>query len=236
MRIERFVAHHSPSKARIFALTNEGEHDLEAVTTLSADHTALAGELVDALNFHLFERDEDELTSVLDQLPDPVQTAVRRFLHEAGPPAPGDYTDMGPISTVRQIYFSDSPEDVIEFLDAAYMIGFGVRVANEIRSDGETGWEFQMRSEESFVPATAEPRSWPLPEGLPLIRTWTSKEPTGGHPAGAAFAVARKASLEGRYVRIHTLSHGDSSDAEGTATSEFVVDVFDAPLPNEEAE
>ncbi|WP_435107184.1 hypothetical protein [Nocardiopsis synnemataformans] len=236
MYIERFVAHHTPTKARIFALTIDGDHRLRAVTTLSADQTLITEELVDALNLRLFEGREDDVNGVLERLPAPVQTAVRRCLHDVGKPDPHGYTDMGPISVVRQLYFSDNPEELVEFLDAAYMMGFGIRVSNEVRSDGDIGWSFEMRSEEAFVPASAEPRSWPLPEGMRTIRAWTSREPTGGHPARAALAIADQASRQGKYVRIHTFAHGSSDDPEGTLTSEFAVDVFDAPIPPEEEE
>ncbi|WP_017600953.1 hypothetical protein [Nocardiopsis lucentensis] len=236
MYIERFVAHHTPTKARIFALTIDSNRGLQAVTTLSGAQTQLTEDLVDALNLRLFEGREDDMNGVLERLPEPVQTAARRFFHDAGKPDPHRYTDMGPISVVRHLYFTDNPEELVEFLDAAYMMGFGVRVSNEVQSDGDIGWSFEMRSEEVFVPASAEPRSWPLPEDMQAIRTWTSREPTGGHPARAAFAIAHEASQHGRYVRIHTFAHGSSDDPEDTLTSEFAVDVFDAPIPPSEEE
>jgi hypothetical protein len=233
--IERFIAHHTPAKARLFALTNDGEHGLQAVTTLPNDQTRLTTELVDALNLSLFERREDELNSVLERLPAPVRTAIRRFLHDVGEPDPHAYTESGPISVVRQICFlgddGDDSEELVEFLQAACVIGLGVRVANEVDGDGDIGWNFELRSEEAFVPASAEPRSWPLPPGLWPIRTWTSRERTGGHPARAAFAIAQEASRQGRYARIHTFARGISDDSDGTLTLEFAVDVFDAPIP-----
>ncbi|MFE6385811.1 hypothetical protein [Nocardiopsis dassonvillei] len=231
MYIERFIAHQTPAKARVFALTNDGDHGLRAVTTLSGDHMRLTTELVDALNIRLFESQAENLKSVLVSLPEPVQTAVRRFLHDAGDPDPCGYTELGPIDVVREFYFSDGSREIAEFLDAALMIGMGVRVSNEVDSDGVIDWRFELRSEEVFVPASAEPRSWLLPEGLRPISTWTSRESTGGDPVRAAFRIAQEAARQGRYVRIHTFACGASDDLDDTLTSEIAVDVLDAPTP-----
>lgn len=164
-------------------------------------------------------------------VPLPVQTEVRRFLHDADDPDPCGYTELGPIDVVREFYFSDGSREIAEFLDAALMIGMGVRVSNEVDSDGVIDWRFELRSEEAFVPASAEPRSWLLPEGLRSISTWTSRESTGGDPVRAALRIAQEAARQGRYVRIHTFACGASDDLDDTLTSEIAVDVLDAPAP-----
>jgi hypothetical protein len=49
--------------------------------------------------------------------------------------------------------------------------------------------------------------------------------------------VAEEATAQGQWVRIHTLLHSRYDvDFEGSGTSEFVVDVFDTPIPMEHPE
>ncbi|MGW7584723.1 hypothetical protein ACWGKU_06090 [Kitasatospora sp. NPDC054768] len=96
----------------------------------------------------------------------------------------------------------------------------------------------QLRNDEVSVPASAEPRSWELLAGVDLLNTWTSKEP---HPGltlvRAGLGVAAGASAEGRWVRVHTRLHSHRDvDYEGSGTSEFVVDVVDAPIPQQDPE
>lgn len=236
MYIERFIAHQTPAKARVFALTNVSDYALQAVTTLSGDHTRFTAELVDALNLRIFEKQVEGLNGVLERLPGPVQTSIRRFFDDVGAPDPYSYTEMGPIKVVREFYFGDRSKELLDFLEAAYMIGLGVRISNEIDGDGDIGWNFELRSEEAFVPAGADPRSWPLPGGRRSIRAWTSREPTGGDPARAALTIAREASKQNKYVRVHTFACGISDDPSDMITSEIAVDVFDAPIPLMEGE
>ncbi|MEU9796692.1 hypothetical protein AB0E27_40160 [Streptomyces sparsogenes] len=131
---------------------------------------------------------------------------------------------------------SDTDDEIEEYLEGAYTIGLGIRMSNERKRDGGVGWVIQLLSDEVSVPASAEPRAWAVPAGAKLLRTWTSKQRAGGAgPVRGALQVAEDATAQGLWLRIHTLLHSRYDvDFEGSGTSEFVVDVFDAPIPREQ--
>ncbi|MGW4562021.1 hypothetical protein ACWEN3_06285 [Streptomyces sp. NPDC004561] len=201
--------------------------------TLGVGDLHLTEELVDALNGFLANRDDKALEVVLNRVPKAVRMATQQYLKEKCPPMPGAFTGFGPIDVVRPaVYFRDIDDELEEYLEAAYMIGLGIRMSNEQDSEGDVEWVVQLLSDEVSVPASAEPRTWELPAEAKLLQTWTSKQRTGPvGPVRGAFNVAEEASAQGHWVRIHTLLHSDRDvDFEGNGTSEFVVDVFDAPI------
>lgn len=85
--IRKFIAHTSPGKSRIFALTSGTPDYLEAVTSLGADDLHLTDKLVIELNDFLARRDESDLGSVLEAVPNPVRMAVNQFLKDRCPTA-----------------------------------------------------------------------------------------------------------------------------------------------------
>ncbi|MFE9459501.1 hypothetical protein [Streptomyces californicus] len=218
----------------MFALVRRPGGELEAVTTLGAGDLHLTGELVSALNSFLYDRDDSALGKVLDRLPKPVRMATQQFLKDKCAPVMGAFTECGPVEVVREaVFFGRIDEELEEYLESAYMIGLGIRMSNERQRDGGVGWVIHLLSDEVSVPASAEPRTWAVPAGANLARTWTSKQQVGGAgPVRGALQVAEEATTQGRWVRIHTLLHSRYDvDFEGSGTSEFVVDVFDAPIP-----
>lgn len=235
--IHSFIAHTSPGRSRVFALVKDPHDQLEAVTTLGAGDLHLTGELVDALNFFLADRDEVALQEVLEKVPGPVRMAAQQYLTNECAPVLGAFNGYGPISVVREaVYFSGGDGDLEEYLEGAYMIGLGVRISNERHSDGGVRWVLRLLSDEVSVFTSAEPRTWEFPAEAKLLRTWTSAQLSQGRgpPVSSALNVAEAASDKGHWVRIHTLLHSDRDvDFEGSGTSEFVVDVFDAPIPLE---
>ncbi|MER7847384.1 hypothetical protein ABTZ03_25945 [Kitasatospora sp. NPDC096077] len=234
--VNSFIAHPSPGRSRVFALHKDPHDRLEAVTTLGGDDVRLTEGLVGVLNTYLADRDDVALQAVLDGLPKAVQMATRRYLKDECPPEMGAFTSFGPIEIVREaVYFSRIDDELEDYLEGAYAIGLGIRMSNERGCDGDVGWVVQLRNDEVLVPASAEPRSWELPTGVDPLNTWTSKEPHPGlRLVQAVLDVAGSSSAEGRWVRVHTLLHSHRDvDYEGSGTSEFVVDVFDAPIPQE---
>ncbi|MFF3672947.1 hypothetical protein ACFYYS_03050 [Streptomyces sp. NPDC002120] len=224
----------SPGRCRVFALVRDPHERLEVVTTLGATDLALSDELVEALNGYLSDQGDPILGTVLDRAPNPVRMAVRQYLQGRPAPELGTFTPYGPVGIVRDaVYFGGIDTELEEYLDGAYVIGLGIRMSNERRADGNVGWVLQLRDDEVSVPASAEPRTWALPADVKLLSTWTSQQPLGGlGPLHSALEAAEDASEEGRWVRVHTLLHSDrDEDYEGNGTSEFVVDVFDAPIP-----
>ncbi|MBY8889340.1 hypothetical protein K7472_31530 [Streptomyces sp. PTM05] len=220
----------------MFALVKDPHDQLEVVTTLGADDLHLTTELVNALNGFLSDRDETVLETLLDVFPIPVSMAVQQYVKNKCAPVLGAFNGYGPIDVVREaVYFSRGSDDLEEYLDSAYMIGLGVRVSNQRSEDGDVGWDLQLLSDEVSVPASAEPRTWELPSDVKLLKTWTSAQLLDScGPVGSALSVAEGASDQGRWVRIHTLLHSDRDiEFEGSGTSEFVVDIFDAPIPLE---
>ncbi|MFJ6776547.1 hypothetical protein ACIQOV_37270 [Kitasatospora sp. NPDC091257] len=185
------------------------------------------------------DRDDVALQAVLDSLPKAVQMATRRYLKDECPPEMRAFSSFGPIEIVREaVHFSRIDDELEDHLEGAYAIGLGIRMSNERGSEGNVDWVVQLRNDEVSVPASAEPRSWELLAGVDLLNTWTSKEP---HPGltlvRAGLGVAAGASAEGRWVRVHTLLHSHRDvDYEGSGTSEFVVDVVDAPIPQQDPE
>ncbi|GLF96979.1 hypothetical protein [Streptomyces yaizuensis] len=237
--IYSFIAHTSPGRSRVFALVKDDPDRLEAVTALGAGDLHLAEELVGGLNNFLADRDDTVLQAVLDRLPNPVRMAAQQYLKNKCKPEPGSFTGYGPIDIVREaVYFRRLDDELEEYLDSAYMIGLGIRMSNELRRAGGITWVVQLRSDEVSVPLSAEPRTWALPAKAQLLKTWTSQQPLARlGPVRGALDVARAASAEGRWVRVHTLLHSSSDvDFEGSGTSEFVVDVFDASIPLEDTE
>jgi hypothetical protein len=235
--IHSFIAHASPGRTRVFALVRDPYDELEAVTTLGADDLHLTTELVDALNCFLYDREEAALDSLLEVFPKPVRMAVRQYVKNKCAPIMGAFNECGPIEVVRgAVYFSAGSDALEEYLDAAQMIGLGVRISNQRSEDGDVGWDLQLLSDEVSVPASAEPRTWELPSDVKLLQTWTSAQLLQGQgPVSSALSVAEAASSQGHRVRIHTLLHSDLDvDFEGSGSSEFVVDIFDAPIPPED--
>ena len=231
--IRKFIAHTSPGKSRIFALA-EGKRDyLEAVTSLGADDLHLTDKLVIELNDFLAARDETELATVLEAVPSPVRMAVNQFLKERCAPQPGAFNLYGPLDVVREAYFGGVDDEFEEYVSGAYMIGLGIRVTNERREDGDVGWAIQLRSDEVMLPASAEKRAWALPDGVELVRTWTGDE-AKRDVVREALGVADTAARNGQWVRAHTVFQSSSEDLEGSGSSDFVVDVFDAPIPLDE--
>ncbi|MGW4464732.1 hypothetical protein [Micromonospora sp. NPDC004704] len=229
--VYQFLAHRSPSKSRIFALIRATDDHLEAVTTLGAADAAVTDDLVSALNIYLADRAEKPLHVVLDRLPDAVRIAVQNFVRERCVFELGAFTNYGPVDNIRLSYFDGADDQFIQYLEAAYTVGLGIRATNELSGTGNVGWEVELRSDEVFVPGSAEPRTWPLPDGIPVLRTWTSQE-SPGESVVKAVTIAMTASDDGRYVRLHTLIRGGGeTEMTNGATSEFVVDIFDAPIP-----
>ena len=232
-----FIAHTSPGRCRVFALVKDPDDRLEVVTTLGASDLHLRDELIRALNDFLSDRDDVALQTVLDRAPNPVRMAVQQYLKDKCAPEAGTFTTDGPIDIVRHaVYFSRVDDELEDYLEGAYMIGLGIRMSNERGTDGDVDWVVQLLSDEVSVPASAEPRSWELPAEAKLLSTWTSKQPLAGlGPVRGALEAAAAASAEEHWVRVHTLLHSHrDEDFEGGGTSEFVVDVFDAPIPLQE--
>lgn len=233
--IREFVAHTSPGKGRIFALV-EGNRSLEAVTTLGSNDLVLVAEVVSRLNDYLADRDQASLKPVLDQLPNAVQVAIRNFIQTRCHFELGMYSDCGFNDVVREkVCFGPLNADFLveeftDYLDSAYALGLGIRATNEV-DDGEVSWLVELRVDEVFVSAGDEPRTWSLPADVTVLKTWISERATHG-PAAAAVRTALDASAKGLWVRMHTIAHGGVKSTLGwSATSEFVVDIFDAPIP-----
>ncbi|WP_228924557.1 MULTISPECIES: hypothetical protein [Streptomyces] len=210
--------------------------ELEAVTTLGACDLHMTGELVGALNSFLYDRDDNALGKVLDRVPKAVCMAAQQYLKDKCAPVMGAFTECGPVEVVREaVFFGGIDEELEEYVEGAYTIGLGIRMSNERHRDGGVRWVIRLLNDEVSVPASAEPRTWAVPAGAKLAQTWTSKQKTGGAgPVRGALQVAAEATDQGRWVRIHTLLHSRYDvDFEGSGTSEFVVDVFDAPIPLE---
>ncbi|MFJ2851225.1 MULTISPECIES: hypothetical protein [Streptomyces] len=218
----------------MFALVKNPGDELEAVTTLGAGDLHLTTQLVRVLNSYLYDRDDRALGEVLDRVPRAVRMAVQQYLKDKCAPVMGAFTDCGPVEVVREaVFFGGIDEELEEYLEGAYTIGLGIRMSNERQRDG-IRWVIQLLDDEVSVPASATPRTWALPEGAKLARTWTSKQrDNGAGPVRGALQVAADATDQGRWVRVHTLLHSHYDvDFEGSGTSEFVVDVFDSPVPH----
>lgn len=229
MTIREFLAHTSPGKSRVFAIDGDRPQFLEAVTSLSADDLHRTGDLLDTLNTYLVSRDDAVLADALSELPGAVRIAVLDFMKEHCPPPPlGYFGDFGPIDQLRLDYFED--EDVLkEYVEAAYLIGLGVRVSNQAGVRGRVSWQVELLSDEVFVPAGGDPRTWALPPA-PLLSTWTSRL-AKGDPVASAFEVALTASADGHRVRLHTFTYGKADNIyDAGSTSEVRVDVFAAPV------
>ncbi|CAM5626385.1 hypothetical protein [Streptomyces hirsutus] len=232
--IHSFIAHTSPGRSRVFALVRGPGDELEAVTTLGAGDLHLTGELVSALNSFLYDRDDRVLGEVLDRVPKAVRMAAQQYLKDKCAPIMGAFTECGPVEVVREaVFFGQIDEELEEYLECAYTIGLGIRMSNERQCEGGVRWVIRLLNDEVSVPASAEPRTWAIPAGAKLARTWTSKQKAdSAGPVRGALQVAADATDQGRWVRIHTLLHSRYDvDFEGSGTSEFVVDVFDAPIP-----
>lgn len=221
MTIREFLAHATPGKSRVFAIDTDEPQSLEAVTSLGAADAHRTDDLLDRLNVYLVTRDDTALEELLGDLPEAVRIAVRDFLARRCPaPPPGAFGEFGPVERVRLMYLDGN--DLEEFVQAAYLVGLGVRLTNEADSRGRVGWELELLTEEPVVAPGAEARTWALPDATPLSFTWISKY-AKGHVVTNAVEVALEAGAEGSWVRLHTFDHNGAS--------EIRVDVFDVPPP-----
>lgn len=220
MTVREFLAHTTPGKSRVFAIDTDEPQFLEAVTTLGADDLHRTDSLLDGLNVHLLTRDENDLAELLAAFPDAVRIGVLDFLTRRCPaPPPGVFGEFGPVERVRLMYLRG--DDLDEFVQAAYLVGLGIRLTNQTGERGQVDWELELLTEEATVPPGAEARTWALPD-TPLSFTWISKYAKGNAVTNAV-EVALEASADGSWVRLHTF--------ENNGTSELRVDVFDVPPP-----
>jgi len=234
--INRYFTHESPTKSRIFALRGERDDELEVVTTLGADDVSKTAALLAALNDLETNATTEALEGVLAVLPQAVNTAVRRHVAVGEDRAPEPRTTPNTTASIRLMYFSALDDELEEHIEGAYNLGLGIRLTNEVDRGGQVGWSLELFAEEEFVPAGKSVRTWPLPSGAPLLKTWTSERSGIRGPwlpvVAEAVGLASDASRQGRWVRVHTVLHGDGPDEfDGTSTSEFVVDIFDAAIP-----
>lgn len=225
MTIREFLAHTTPGKSRVFAIDTDEPQSLEAVTSLGADDLHHTDSLLDGLNVYLITRDENDLTDRLADFPEAVRIGVQDFVKRrcTAPPL-GAFGEFGPIERVRLIYLDG--DDLEDFVQAAYLVDLGVRLTNEADARGRIDWELELLTEEAVVAPGAEARTWALPGSAPLLFTWISKYAKGNAVTNAV-EVAREASADGHWVRLHTFGHDSGS--------EIRVDVLDVPPPVIEA-
>lgn len=122
------------------------------------------------------------------------------------PPEPGDLSAWNTrIEPLREFHTS-SEEDLYDFLDAAALIGLGARVSN-YRDDDGIGWEIEMRTHRGLAPLRGL-RTWALPAVVPIASTWTGRQ-SDGNPTEDALVIARRATTEGHWVRLHLIELDD---------------------------
>lgn len=234
-QVRQFVVHKSASKHRIFAVQNWTDQ-LEAVTTLDPTVDELmADRLATVLNEALATSDLSSFKPMLDQLPEPVKLSVTAFFQSHTSTEPGDITSFGaPVYFIRLAYISD--EEELEYqMSAAYDLGIGARIHNTTNDADTTVWVLELRTDPGFAPLGQAARSWPLPADARLLHTWTS-EHAGNDPTAAAMAVARQANGEGHLTRLHIVERATDGGPHPRESLEWVVDVFDTPVPTEEDE
>ncbi|WP_326834884.1 hypothetical protein VSH64_08140 [Amycolatopsis rhabdoformis] len=232
MLVTEFVAHRSSGKSRVFALVRGSVDSLEVVTSVGVDDVDMTEDLVRELNFFLIERDEASLNALLARFPQAVQMAVRAFLLERCQVTVGSTSVFGTVEPVKLM--SVYGRELKEFVGAAYLLGLGVNVSNEVDERGQTSWVFELASAEPFVRASEGRRAWLLPDGVPLLSTWTSRDSTGEDVIDHAVGFAENAASRGHWVHLHTFEQGDGESIDSGSTSELVVDVFDVPVPPSE--
>lgn len=229
MQYKEILQHRSGAKVRIYAKPLSGR-ELTVITTVGGDHADAADDLAVALGIFLHERDDQALDTVLERLPEAVRLSVKAFTSGIAPLELGDRDDLALIEDWGCSYHFGLSEELIEYLESADTVGLGVRMENLKGSDGDTQWKVTLRSAVPLAPYDAEPRAWGIPSGHTLDQTWSSIDRLSSG-TGSAVAIAGAASDEGKYVRVHTFWRPDGPDENGTMTLEYVVDIFDAPIP-----
>lgn len=230
VQIKEILRHNSGSKMRIYARPVDDEC-LTVITTVGAEHLSAGNELALALNIYLFERDEANLTAVLERLPEAVNLAVQAFVAGLDPLEVGDRDGFELIADHGCAYHSRRNKDLLPYVDSADMVNLGVRMESQQDSKGNEEWKVVLRSMVPFVTYEDIPRAWALPDGIELERSWTSVGNPAAHGTETALEIAEDAADEGKYVRMHTFWRTDTPDPDGRATLEYVVDVFNAPMP-----
>jgi hypothetical protein len=180
---------------------------------------------------YLVERDEAVLTTVLQQLPEAVKLAVQAFVAGLEPLEAGDRDGFELIEDHGCAYHSRRNKDLVPYVDSADMMNLGIRMENMQDADGNEEWKVVLRSMVPFVALQDDPRAWALPEGLELERSWTSVGNPAAGGSDSAIEIAEDAADQGKYVRMHTFWRADTPDPDGPSTLEYVVDVFNAPIP-----
>lgn len=229
--IDRFLLHKAPSKHRIFALVLDGgTEELEAVATLHKDDLHASGELLGAMMATLGTGDPTPVEETLEALPEAVAAGVRQFLPSDHAPELGSRMSTGALNrSLSRVFVEDEPDDpdrgqVGAFLQSAWMIPVAIRVDNMRQDNGDLWWRVHTFEAVPFIEdGEQEPRSWTLPNDVPLNRTLTSED------LDEAFDQVVRAADEGKWVRIHLSDH-DPED-EGFSDLVWLVDIFDAPPP-----
>lgn len=229
--IDRFLLHKAPSKHRIFALVLDGgTEELEAVATLHKDDLHLSSELLGAMMTTLGTGDPTPVEETLESLPEAVAAGVRQYLPSDHAPEPGSRRYSGALnSSLNKIFVPDEPSDfdrgqISALLEAAWTIPVAVRADNMITEEGGLYWRVHFFQEVPFIEdSEQEPRSWALPDGVPLNRTLINDD------LDEVWDHVVQAADEGKWVRIHLSEH--DPDDEGIGDNVWLVDIFDAPPP-----
>jgi hypothetical protein len=221
----RFLVQRSPGKRRLFLL--DGDAAITAVATLDpADGDV--DEVAAVLNDAVLTGERELADKTLSDLPTAVAVACRQALADLAPLSCQYGRDRWSGEPVRDLTEAEymTAADVAEYADAAMTLDFGVWASNYRDEDGSIHWEATVLSAPTWIPAGGDPRAWPLPADVPLAATH--------HPVSRdLLAALRDVEAESRWARLHWVWQGDTTDpeADGSATAEWVLDVFDSPPP-----
>lgn len=220
---KHFAVHSTPSKHRIFAVDPASRLRLEVVTTLDASDAGYVDELLDALNEWVNLQDEEPLSEVLESLPQAVRLGVRDYMQRRPRPTPGTFHEgYGPMARLRLMSTSDL-DDLADLVDAAYLVGLGLRVTTERDARGEVSWEIAMYTAEPSFDTVDELRAWTKSSSrYPLSSTWVGDE----DPVEQGLQVATEAAERDRHVCLHSCELA-------TGQSVIAVDVFDVSIPHD---
>lgn len=253
--ITQFVVQEIGNKATIFALDEHSEghsvgtdyvSKLTAVTTLTGPHVEHAGWATWCMNHYLSSTEvrvsslEVRFAVLASKLPRPVWQAIATFLGKLNPLEPGAFDEQENVA-IRDVqgFTVDSTGDLSGLMRSAFDLELGIRIANA-KYDSGVEWAITIRSaagvyRNDLIAWSGERRTWALPSDVPLLQSYAVHD-----DIHEALRIASSESSNGRRVRIHLATpyfvdfeeEEDIDEIDTDPDHYWVVDVFDAPVPD----
>ncbi|MFC9664450.1 hypothetical protein ACFVJ5_29810 [Nocardia sp. NPDC127606] len=181
---------------------------------------------------------DEKLHFLRSKLPRPVWQSVATFLHGLAPIEPGSFDEeRGQVVRDIQHFSTGAMEELARIMESAFDLDLGLRIANA-QCGSQIEWIATVRTSTGTyrndrTTWSGERRTWTLPPHVELVETCHLFEDIYG-----ALEIALAGSSKGRRVRIHLARPyyvpfvDDDGPDDPDPDHYWVVDIFDAPVPD----